>query len=308
MRILLTGSSGMVGKNILEHKSVDKHEFLTPNRNELNLLNYDDVYSYVKIKKPDLVIHSAGYVGGIQSNMKYPYDFLYENLEIGKNIIKSSKNNNVSKLINLGSSCIYPKSADNPLNEELILKGELEPTNEGYALAKIICLKLCEYISSEKKFQYKTIIPCNLYGRHDKFDLDKSHMVPSVIDKVHKAKINKNSHVEIWGDGQARREFMYAGDLSDFIFYSIDNFDKMPQNINVGIGLDFSILDYYTTISKIIGFDGEFKFDLSKPVGMRRKLVALEKLKKFGWKSKTSLEQGIKETYKYYKTLNKNGI
>src|SRR5690606_3724887 len=181
------------------------------------------------LHKPELIIHAAGHVGGIQANIANPVRFLVDNLDIGRNTILAAKNNKVPNLINLASSCIYPRNAKNPLSEDLILTGELEPTNEGYALAKIMVARLCEYIVSENpELKYKTAIPCNLYGRHDKFSPEHSHMVPAVIKKIDAAKQSAQAELDIWGDGLARREFMYAGDLADFIFYAIDNFDKMP--------------------------------------------------------------------------------
>jgi len=302
MKILLTGSNGMVGKNIIEHPSSANHEFLTPSSTELNLLDYPTVYKYVKINKPDFIIHAAGVVGGIQANISSPVKFLVDNVDMGRNIILAAKNNDVKNLINLASSCMYPRNANNPLSEDLILKGELEPTNEGYALAKILATKLCEYIGRENnEFSYKTVIPCNLYGRHDKFDPQHSHMVPAVIRKIDIAKNQKEEVIEIWGDGEARREFMYAADLADFLFYAILNFDRMPQNINVGLGSDFTINEYYKLIAGVVGYVGSFKHDLSKPVGMKQKLIDNKKLIEFGWRHKTSLLEGITRTYNFYK-------
>lgn len=304
MKILLTGGTGMVGKNILEHLSVQKYTFLYPSSKELNLQNYDSVNHYIQFHQPDFVIHCAGFVGGIQANMANPVRFLVDNLDIGRNIIMAAKNNNVRKFINFSSSCIYPRNAKNPLNEELILQGELEPTNEGYALAKIVTTRLCEYITTEDStFQYKTVIPCNLFGKFDKFSPEHSHMVPAVIKKIHEAKIQNKKEIDIWGDGLARREFMYAGDLADFIFYALEHFEKMPQNLNVGLGHDYSINDYYQTIAKAIGYEGVFVHDLSKPIGMKQKLVDNTKLKTFGWKSTISLKDGIEKTYEYYKKI-----
>lgn len=305
MKILITGSTGMVGRNILENKDISKFDLLIPNSKELNLLNYDAVDRYIKKNKPDFIIHTAGKVGGIQANIAHPVSFLVENLDMGRNIIMAAKNNEVKNLINLSSSCMYPREAKNPLSEDLILKGELEPTNEGYAIAKIMSTRLCEYINKEDgSFNYKTIIPCNLYGRYDKFESKHSHMLPAVIKKIHEAKINNHNQIDIWGDGKARREFMYAGDLADFIIYAIQNFSKMPQNINVGLGHDYTINEYYQIIADVIGYEGEFIHDLTKPIGMNQKLIDDTKLKEFGWKYKTSLVEGIENTYEYYKKIN----
>ena len=291
----------MVGKNILEVSKKYKHKFLSPSSTELNLLNSNMVHEYIKTNNPDMVIHAAGIVGGIQANMAQPVKFLVENMQLGLNILTASNDNNINNFLNLSSSCMYPRDATNPLSEDLILKGELEPTNEGYALAKITNTRLCEYICKENSSRlYKTIIPCNLYGRFDKFDPKNSHMIPAVIRKIDEAKQNNRKEIDIWGDGKARREFMYAEDLAEFIFYAIDNFEKMPQNLNVGLGTDYTINEYYQVIAKVVGFTGSFVHDLSKPIGMRQKLIDDTKLKGFGWSFKTELELGIQKTYKYY--------
>lgn len=301
MKILLTGANGMVGRNILDVAKHHSYEFLSPNSTELNLLNPELVNAYIAKHQPDMVIHAAGIVGGIQANIAQPVKFLVDNMQMGLNILMAAKCIGVTRFLNLSSSCMYPRDAINPLSENLILKGELEPTNEGYALAKIASTRLCEYINKENSsYLYKTIIPCNLYGRHDKFDPKHSHMIPAVIHKISEAKINNIKEIDIWGDGEARREFMYADDLADFIFYAINHFEKMPQNLNVGLGTDHSINEYYRTIAEVIGFTGQFKHDLSKPVGMKQKLIDDQQLKAFGWSYKTELAIGIKKTYQFY--------
>jgi GDP-L-fucose synthase len=301
MKILVTGSRGMVGKNISNFLSTNNFKLLTPSSAELNLLNRDAVDKYIKFNSPDFVIHCAGTVGGIQANIDNPVKFLVDNTQIGINIIMSCYTNGVKNFINMGSSCMYPRNAKNPLKENAILSGELEPTNEGYAIAKINSTKLCEYINRENSnYRYKTIIPCNLYGKYDKFNLMNGHMIPAVINKIHEAKINNKKSVSIWGDGYARREFMYVEDLADFTMYAIDNFGKMPQNINVGLGYDYSINEYYKIIADVIGYHGVFIHDTSKPVGMKQKLIDDTELKKFGWCSKIDIKLGIKITYDYY--------
>ena len=303
MRILITGGNGMVGKNILEHQKASNYEILAPSSSELNLRNFASVDNYIKQQKPDVIIHAAGLVGGIQANMARPVDFLVYNLDMGRNIIMAAKENGVKYFLNMASSCMYPREAQNPLQEELILKGELEPTNEGYAIAKVVATRLCEYIVKENpELQYKTVIPCNLYGKYDKFSPEHSHMVPAVIKKIYEAKQNNATEIDIWGDGLARREFMYTGDLADFVFYALDNFEKMPQNINVGLGFDYTINEYYEAIAEAIGFTGKFVHDLSKPIGMKQKLIDDSKLKQFGWQHQTTLKEGIKNTLDYFKT------
>jgi len=301
MKILLTGSRGMVGMNILEHVSASNYKILTPSSCELNLLNREEVDFYLNKNQPDMIIHAAGIIGGIQANISEPVRFLVDNMQIGLNVLMSAKESGIKKLINLSSSCMYPRDTINPLAEELILKGELEPTNEGYALAKVASTRLCEYIHREdESYRYKTVIPCNLYGRFDKFDPKHSHLIPAVIKKLADAKLKGETQVDIWGDGLARREFMYAADLADFIFYAITKFETMPQNINVGLGHDYTINEYYQAIAEVTRFTGEFVHDLSKPVGMKKKLIDDTKLKGFGWHHQTMLSDGLKKTYDFY--------
>jgi len=303
MKILLTGSGGMVGRNILDHSNSDNHVILFPTSEELNLLDDESVQDFISTHKPDMIIHAAGVVGGIQANIAQPVRFLVDNLHMGLSILISAKNCGVKKFMNLGSSCMYPRVAENPLSEDLILKGELEPTNEGYAIAKVASTRLCEYINREDdSYLYKTVIPCNLYGKYDKFDPENSHMIPAVIKKIKEAKDQNLNSIDIWGDGLARREFMYATDFADFIYYAIDHFNTMPQNINVGLGHDYSINEYYQKIANVVGYKGKYTHDLSRPTGMQQKLIDNAKLKVFGWKPKTSLEKGIQKTYDYYLT------
>lgn len=302
MKIFLTGGNGLVGKNILHFSKAKEYFFLHPTSKELDLKNYAAVNQYIKLNQPDLIIHAAGIVGGIHANMAEPVKFLVDNIDIGRNIILSAKENNVKRFINLASSCMYPRNAKNPLSEDLILQGELEPTNEGYAIAKIMSTRLCEYISREdKSLLYKTIIPCNIYGKFDKFSPEHSHMIPAVIKKIYDAKKSNQSEIDIWGDGLSRREFMYAEDLADFIFYALEHFENMPQNINVGLGFDYTINEYYNAVAEVIGYKGTFVHDLTKPTGMKQKLIDNTKLTAFGWQHSTSLKEGIKKTFDYYK-------
>ena len=299
--ILLTGGRGMVGSNIINHNFSQNYKILSPSSSDLNLLNYKDIEDYIAFNKPELVIHAAGIVGGIEANINYPVKFLVDNIQMGLNILMASKTQKIKKFINLSSSCIYPRNAKNPLSEDLILKGELEPTNEGYALAKLTSTRLCEYITREdSSFLYKTVIPCNLYGKYDDFNYNSSHMIPAVIRKIYEAKNNNLQTVNIWGDGLARREFMYAADFADFIYYAVENFNKMPQNINVGLGLDYTIMEYYKIIADVIGYNGKFNHDMTKPTGMKRKLIDDKRLNEFGWSHQTLLKLGIKKTYDYF--------
>ncbi len=303
MKILLTGGSGMVGKNILNHHRSSDYNFLTPSRNELDLLDKSSVLVYLQTNLPDTVIHCAGKVGGIQANILKPVSFLYENMMMGMNIIESSNSVGIPNLINMGSSCMYPRNAPNPLSEDQILTGELEPTNEGYAIAKISCSKLCNYIVKENSARnYKTLIPCNLYGKYDNFDPIKSHLIPAIIVKISDAIKNNINEVEIWGDGASRREFMYAEDLASFVFNFIDKIEELPGLINVGLGKDYSIRNYYDEISKIMNFSGKFTYDLNKPQGMKQKLIDTKQSALLGWRARTSLKDGLTQTIEYYQS------
>lgn len=294
----------MVGRNIVEFHKSREYQILAPSSSELNLLDKASVNDYLSKHLPDAIIHCAGVVGGIQANIDNPVRFLSDNTIMGNNIIISAVEHRIKNFLNMGSSCMYPRDALNPLKEDMILKGELEPTNEGYAIAKVFTTKLCKYVNQENDgYNYKTIIPCNLYGKYDSFGSNKSHMIPAVIKKIHDAKMNSLDSVEIWGDGEARREFMYAEDIADFTYYALENIKTMPQDINVGLGFDYTINEYYQTVANIIGYKGLFVHDLSKPVGMKQKLIDDTLLSEFGWKHKTSLEDGINKAYDYY--LNK---
>lgn len=301
MRILLTGAAGMVGRNVAEHPAMADHELLAPRRQQLDLSDAVAVSAYLRDHPVDMVIHAAGKVGGIQANMREPVGFLVDNLDIGRNVIGAARQAGVTRLLNLSSSCMYPRNRMEPLTEDMVLTGELEPTNEGYALAKIVALRLCEYISKQNpEFQYKTLIPCNLYGRFDKFDPSHSHLIPAIIHKVHLAKTQGLDAVEIWGDGTARREFMYAGDLADAILNAVDRFDSLPQVMNIGLGHDHTINEYYEAAARVMGYRGAFVHDTTKPVGMARKLVSVERQSEWGWTARHDLATGIAKTYEYY--------
>ena len=306
MKILITGGSGMVGRNLLEKSREFSYEILAPTHLELDLLNKKNIKEYLEAHKPDFIVHCAGLVGGIAANVAKPLEFLIQNSYMGLNLIAAALECGILRFLNLASSCMYPRNAPNPLKEEMILQGELEPTNEGYALAKILAARMCEYITrTQNDYLYKTAIPCNLYGKYDKFEPTRAHLIPAVIAKIHKAKEQNLPQVEIWGDGSARREFMYAEDLADFVFYALENFETMPQNLNVGLGYDYTIDEYYQTIAKIIGYEGRFYHDTQKPSGMQQKLIDNTHLKAFGWNPKISQEFGIQETYKYFLTQRK---
>lgn len=291
----------MVGRNILEHPQASQWDIVAPASHELDLTDFAATRRFFDQARPDTVIHCAGRVGGIQANIAHPVDFLVTNIDLGRNVILAAREAGVTRLLNLASSCMYPRHAPNPLSEALILQGELEPTNEGYALAKIFATRLCEYIHRETPgAHYKTLIPCNLYGRHDKFEPEHSHLIPAIIHKLHQAKTQGLAQVEIWGDGQARREFMYAGDLADAVLRAIEDFHRLPDLMNIGMGHDYSINEYYAVAAQVIGWQGEFAHDTSKPVGMKQKLVDISRQRNWGWMPATALSEGIEKAYQYY--------
>ena len=304
-KILITGSKGMVGRSICERSEADLHKILSPSSAELNLLEADVVERYLKYEKPDFIIHSAGVVGGITANIAEPTKFFYENLQMGINLVNKAKKLGVKNFLNIASSCMYPRNAINPLNESLILEGELEPTNEGYALAKICVERFCKYITSEKSdFKYKTLVPCNIFGKYDKFDPEVAHMLPAIINRIHTSKMKNDNHIKIWGDGKARREFMYSEDLADAIWFCLKKIDDLPQTINIGVGKDYSVREYYDEVSRVVNLKSIYEYDLSKPVGMAQKLLDSSLINKLGWKPKFTLKEGIKATYNYFLSLN----
>ncbi len=291
----------MVGRNLLSHASAKDWDILYPSSKQLDLMDGPAVAAYISKHKPDIVVHAAGRVGGIKANMADPVAFLDQNLMLGRNVILGARNAGVKHLLNLGSTCIYPHDVPNPLKEEMILTGQLEPTNEGYALAKLVALRLCMYIRQEDpSFVYKTLIPCNLYGMYDKFDPNGSHLIPAIIRKVYEAEKAGHDTIEIWGDGTARREFMYAGDLVDAIYKAANSIETIPDLMNVGVGSDHSVNDYYAAVAGIVGWNGTFVHDLSKPVGMKQKLCDTGRQTAWGWQPETSLAVGISKTYKHF--------
>lgn len=296
----------MVGQNILEHPAAAQYDIFAPSSQELDLTDLGSTQRFISAINPDVVIHSAGLVGGIQANIAHPVDFLVTNIDLGRNVIMAARQAGVPKLINLASSCMYPRNAANPLSETLILQGELEPTNEGYALAKIFATQLCKYINRESHqtgapgVRYKTLIPCNLYGRHDKFEPQHSHLIPAIIHKVHAAKVHNLPEVEIWGDGTARREFMYAGDLAGAVLQAVKDFSQLPDLMNIGLGHDHSINDYYAAAAQVIGWQGNFVHDVTKPVGMKQKLVDITRQRTWGWMPCKTLREGIELSFNFY--------
>lgn len=299
-KIYVAGHNGMVGSAIIRAlKRKGYTNFIFKSHSELDLTRQNDVESFLKTEKPDAIFLAAAKVGGINANMNNPVDFLMENIIIQHNIINSAFENNINDLVFLGSSCIYPTKSKQPLKEEYLLTGPLEPTNEGYALAKIVGLKACEYYNKQYGTNYISVMPPNLYGINDNFDLKKAHVVASLIRKMHEAKINNSSQVEIWGTGKQYRELMFVDDMADATIFAFENYTG-DSFINIGVGIDYTIKELAETIQKVVGFEGELYFDTSKPDGMFRKVLDVSKFESLGWKPKYSLEEGLEITYKWF--------
>lgn len=302
-KIYIAGHRGMVGSAIwraLEAKGYSN--LIGRTSGELDLRRQADVEAFFENEKPDVVVLAAAKVGGILANNIYRADFLYDNLAIQNHIIYSAWKSNVKKLLFLGSSCIYPKMAEQPLKEESLLTGLLEQTNEPYAIAKIAGIKMCESFRRQYGCNFISAMPTNLYGPNDNYDLKNSHVLPALIRKMHQAKIAGDSEVEIWGTGSPLREFLHVDDLADACVFLLENYNE-ELFVNVGYGTDISIKDLALLVKEVIGFDGELRFDTSKPDGTPRKLMDSSRLRSFGWKPSITLEQGISRTYEEVKSI-----
>ena len=300
-KIFISGHKGLVGSAIINYlKKKNFTKIYSIEKKKLDLRNQNRVLNFFRKNKFDYVINCAGKVGGIYANNKYRAEFLYDNLVMQTNIIHSSYLTKVKSLIFLGSSCIYPKHSKIPMKEEFLLSGKLEETNEPYAIAKIAGIKMCESYNRQYKTNFKCLMPCNLYGSNDNYNLDNSHFLPALIKKISNAKFSNNHVVHIWGTGKPKREVMYVEDLADACLYFLQK-KTTHSLINIGSGIERSILDYAKIIAKIFNKKIHFKFDKSKPDGMKRKLVDTKLAKTYGWKSKTTLEEGLKLTIAAFK-------
>jgi len=299
-KIYVAGHRGMVGSAIWKKLSENGYiNLIGKTSKELDLKNQSAVAQFFLDEKPEYVIDAAARVGGILANNDFPYQFLLENLQIQNNLIENSLKNDVQKFIFLGSSCIYPKFAPQPLKEEYLLTDSLESTNEWYALAKITGVKLCESIRKQYAKDFISLMPTNLYGDRDNFDLNTSHVLPAMIRKFHEAKNNNHAPVILWGSGKPFREFLHVNDLAEAVLFSLQN--NLNQNLyNVGTGVDITIADLACLIQKIVGHNGEIIWDTSKPDGTPRKLMDVSKMSNAGWKAKIKLEDGIRQTYAWF--------
>lgn len=297
----------MVGSALLDNlKSKGYNNIVTKTRSEVDLTSQQDVNKFFENQKIDYVILCAAKVGGILANNTYRGDFIYENLQIASNIIKSSQVHGVSKLINLGSSCIYPRDARIPIQENSLLTGVLEKTNEPYAIAKIAALKMCEAFNSQYGSNFYSLMPCNLYGPRDNFNLETSHVLPAFISKVHAAKLSNQKEIEVWGSGKPLREFLYVNDLADAVTFCLENigaddiYSKGISHLNCGSEEEVSISELMYLIQDVIGYSGRIVFDKSKPDGTFRKKMDNSIIKSLGFSSTTTLEKGIEQTYNWY--------
>ena len=299
-KIYVAGHRGMVGSAILRRlEKAGYHNFVTRVSSELDLRDQTAVAEFFATEKPDYVVLAAAKVGGINANNIYRAEFLYDNLMIQNNVIHHSYLNDVKKLLFLGSSCIYPKMAPQPLQETALLTGELESTNEPYAIAKIAGIKLCDAYRSQYGCNYISAMPTNLYGPHDNYDLKNSHVLPALIRKFHEAKLSGAPEVEVWGTGTPRREFLHVDDLADACFYLLENYDE-PGLVNVGTGTDLSIRELAELVQRTVGYEGTIRFNTDYPDGTPRKLMDVSKLAEKGWKATIGLEEGIASVYKNF--------
>ena len=299
-KIYIAGHRGMVGSAVwrtLEKKGYTN--LIGKTSKELDLKNQEAVLNFYQTEKPEVVIDAAAKVGGILANNDFPYQFLMENMQIQNNLIDSALKADIEKFIFLGSSCIYPKLAPQPLKEEYLLTDSLEPTNEWYAIAKITGVKACQAIRKQFQKDYVSLMPTNLYGTHDNFDLKSSHVLPAMIRKFHEAKNNNNSDVMLWGSGTPMREFLFVDDMAEAVVYALEN--ELPEYLyNIGTGEDLTIKELAETIQQVVGHEGKLVWDSSKPDGTPRKLMDISKMHNLGWKHKVDLKQGIEKTYTWF--------
>ncbi|MDB2446823.1 GDP-L-fucose synthase [Candidatus Pelagibacter bacterium] len=298
-KVYIAGQEGMVGSSLKKLLVEKKFNVLNVSRKSLDLTNMSSVYAWFKKNKPDIVINAAARVGGIMDNNKFIHDYLNINMMIGFNLINASLVFKVKKFINLGSACIYPKVAKQPIKEDYLLGGYLESTNEGYALAKIASLKYCSYLKNKKKKNFISLQPANLYGVNDNYDLKSSHVIPALFNKFHNAKIKNLKNVEVWGSGLCTRDFLFVDDLANAIHFCINNNFK-EDFLNVGSGKEISIKKIVTMIKNITGFRGKIFYNKSYPDGTPRRVLDITKIKKLGWKPKININNGLKIYYEWY--------
>jgi GDP-L-fucose synthase len=298
-RIYVAGHNGMVGRAVVRALEKEACTILTAERSDADLIRQSEVENWMQAQKPDAVIVCAARVGGILANDSYPADFIYDNLMIEANIIRAAHDIGVEKLLFLGSSCIYPKMAPQPMPEEALLTGALEPTNEWYAIAKIAGIKLCQAYRKQYGADFISAMPTNLYGPFDNFDLQSSHVIPALMRKCHEAKQAGAESMDVWGSGKVMREFLHVDDCAAGIVFLLKNYSDM-QHVNLGTGEDVTIIELAETIKKVVGFDGSLTFDASKPDGTPRKLLDVSKIHQLGWRHQYDLQAGLKSAYDWF--------
>ena len=299
-KIYVAGHRGLVGSAIVRNLEAKGYKnIIYRTHKELDLTNQEAVRTFFEEEKPEYVFLAAAKVGGIHANNTYPADFIYDNLMIQNNVIKAAHDFKVKKLLFLGSTCIYPKMAPQPIKEEYLLTGSLEETNEAYAVAKIAGLEMCKFFKRQYGDNFISCMPTNLYGPNDNFDLKNSHVLPALIRKFHEAKVNNSEAVEVWGTGTPLREFLYVDDMADACVFLMENYDG-EQHVNIGTGEEVSIRELAETVKEVVGFEGELVFNTDMPDGTPRKLTTVEKLHGLGWKHKVSLNEGIKLAYNWF--------
>ena len=303
-KIYIAGHRGLVGSAIVRRLEKEGYNNLVVrSHSELDLTRQEDVEAFFEKERPEYVFLAAARVGGILANSTYKAEFIYDNIMIAANVINTSYKYGVKKLLNLGSSCIYPKHAPQPMKEEYLLSGKLEPTNEPYAIAKIAAIKLCRYYNEQYGTNFISVMPTNLYGPNDNFDLKTSHVLPALIRKFHDAKVEGKDKVVLWGTGTPRREFLYVDDLADACLHLMQDYDArdIGEFVNIGTGEDITIKELAELIASIVGFSGDIVWDRDKPDGTPQKLLDVSRINKMGWKARTGLKQGIIQTYDWYK-------
>jgi GDP-L-fucose synthase len=301
-KVLILGSTGLVGSNLLKKykEKYPEKKILAPRRYELDLSNWQATMEYMIVNKPNLVFLCAAKVGGIKANNENKASFITQNLKIQTNVIESCFIGGTKKIVFLGSSCIYPKECPQPIKEEYLMTGPLELTNDAYAVAKIAGIKMCQSYQSQWGRDYISVMPTNLYGPGDNFDLETSHVLPALIRKFHEAKMENKKYVEVWGTGNPRREFLHVEDLAEALIFLSENYSS-EEIINIGTGKDISIKELAEMIKGIVGFEGEIRFNSEYPDGTMRKVLDVSKIENMGWSPKISLQEGIKTTYEFYK-------
>jgi len=297
--VLVTGASGMLGQHLVPMLEDKGHRVLAPSREDVDLTDADATQAYIQSTTIDAVVHCAAYVAGIASSRASKHHSFDANVSMGMNLIRSCLESGITTLLNVGSATVYPSEAPQPLSESSLGQGAFEGPIEGYALSKYVVYRACAMANEQHNVSYKTVLPCNLFGPYDNFSLETGHMLPAILHRMHQAKEQNNSPIVIWGDGSAKREFLYAPDLADFICFALDNFESLPEVMNVGSGVEVSVNELHEHMAKVTGYTGELKHDFDKPVGRSRRYLNLQYQQQLGWSPKTPFKEALAITYDY---------